>query len=457
MARFGLVACLVLATLAFQGGRAAAQQAQRIALVIGNSTYTEAPLKNPVNDARAMSAALRSRGFQVITRENATKSQMESAVADFGEKLTEGATGLFFFAGHGMQVQGRNFLVPVDAKITSEQRVRLETLDVDMVLDQMQGARVKVSMVILDACRNNPFERRFRSVGGGLAQINAPEGTLIAYATSPGKVAADGDADNGLYTQEFLKALTAPGLKVEDVFKQVRINVSRASNGMQVPWEASSLTGDFYFVPPAPVAPVAAVAAVAPMVAPAPAPAPNPQSLDLAFWDAVKGSNSAEELKAYLDTFPSGTFAPLARARMAALNRPAVAAAAPARTAPTETPPAPTSQPQQQAALPAPTAPLAAGSFDGRYSTKILFGRGIDVSIEITGTTIKGFGVSGSGVCAVSGAIDAAGVIQRFDMTCPQSTWAFAGRFNDAGSTSENTAKSSALGTRQVVWAKTGS
>lgn len=236
-----LAAALFMATPAWA--------AKKVALVIGNGAYTEAPLKNPPNDARAIAATLRRQGFEVLLKENATKAQMNEVVADFGEKLGEGDTALFFFAGHGMQVQGRNYLIPTDARISSEQRVRLETLDVEAVLDQMAAARARVSMVILDACRNNPFERRFRSVGGGLAQINAPEGTMIAYATSPGKVAADGEGSNGLYTQELLKALAQPGLKVEDVFKQVRINVLKASDNQQIPWESSSLTGEFYFKP----------------------------------------------------------------------------------------------------------------------------------------------------------------------------------------------------------------
>ena len=240
-----LLACLVVGVSCVLTVAAWAAQPGRVALVIGNSTYREAPLKNPQNDAKAMAAALRDQGFEVILRQNASKIEMERAIADFGDKLSEGATGLFYYAGHGMQVNGRNFLIPVDAQISSEQRVRLETLDVDLVLDQMAAARSRVNVVILDACRNNPFERRFRSTGGGLAQINAPEGTLIAYATSPGKVAADGDGDNGLYTEELLKAVRQPGLKVEDVFKTVRVGVSRRSNGAQTPWEASSLVGDF--------------------------------------------------------------------------------------------------------------------------------------------------------------------------------------------------------------------
>ncbi len=418
-------------------------QESRVALVIGNARYVEAPLKNPVNDARAMAASLKARGFEVIARENATRSQMESAIADFGEKLNEGATGLFFFAGHGMQVQGRNYLVPVDARITSEQRVKLETVDVDVVLDQMQAARTRVSMVILDACRNNPFERRFRSLNGGMAQINAPEGTLIAYATAPGKVAADGDGSNGLYTQEFLKALTSPGLKVEDVFKQVRVNVSRASNGMQVPWEASSLTGDFYFVPPAPVAATPQIQA-------------TPQTLDLAFWEAVKGSANPVELQAYLDTFPNGTFAPLARSRMAAMRAPSptptagpAPAAAPARV-PTPPPAAPIPKPVQQASLPSPSTPAGADSFNGLYTAFFNGSRGaLQAQIEIEGTKIVGF-ASGAALCRIAGEVDASGVIQRFVMECPNSSWSFSGQFSIEGE-SETTARSD-VNTRTVKW-----
>jgi hypothetical protein len=275
---------------AFAAGPALA--AKKVALVVGNANYAEAPLRNPVNDARAVARQLRGKGFEVLLRENVTKAQFSEAVADFGEKLAAGDTALFFFAGHGIQVQGRNYLLPVDARITSEQRVRLEAMDVEAVLDQTTAARAAVSMMILDACRNNPFERRFRSVGGGLAQINAPEGTLIAYATAPGKVAADGEGSNGLYTQALLRALGEPGLKVEEVFKQVRIEVARASGGTQVPWEASSLTGDFYFLPP--VEQTAVREAI--------------------FWDSIKGTTDPAELTAYLNLYPNGHFAPIARA-----------------------------------------------------------------------------------------------------------------------------------------------
>ncbi len=322
--RLGVILSLLFAAASL-ATQARAADPLRIALIIGNASYREAPLRNPVNDAKAMTEALTERGFSVIYRQNATKAEMESAIADFGERLEEGATGLFYFAGHGMQVNGRNFLIPVDAEIRSEQRVRLTTIDVDVVLDQMAAAQSRINLVILDACRNNPFERRFRTTGGGLAQINAPEGTLIAYATAPGKVAADGAGANGLYTEELVRAIRAPGLKVEEVFKAVRASVTRRSNGAQTPWEASSLVGDFYFSEPrtVPLAP--------------PSPLAARQALELALWDAVKDSGSAAELKAYLEQFPKGTFAPLARTRIAALaggkpepGPPAPQAAAPA-------------------------------------------------------------------------------------------------------------------------------
>ena len=307
-------------------GQANAQGAagRRVALLVGNASYKESPLSNPINDARAMAEVLKSRGFEVILRENTSKLDLERAVADFGEKLQQGATGLFYYAGHGMQVNGRNFLIPVDARIQSEQRVRLEAVDVDLVLEQMQAARSTVNLVILDACRNNPFEKRFRGGGGGLAQINAPEGTLIAYATAPGSVAADGASKNSLYTEELLKAMQAPGAKVEEVFKAVRVAVSQRSKGAQTPWEASSLIGDFFFVPPVesksivktPPAQLSAPAAAQRSVDAG----PSRLAMELAFWESIKGSNSMPELQAYLTQFPNGTFAPLVRARIEQLT-----------------------------------------------------------------------------------------------------------------------------------------
>ncbi|MBI1207040.1 MAG: hypothetical protein GC191_07090 [Azospirillum sp.] len=363
----GLALALVLALIVVVSRPAVA--GQRVALVIGNAAYAGAPLANPVNDARDMAAKLRSVGFEVILRENTAKSELEAAIGEFGQRLQPGAVALLFYSGHGMQVGGRNFLIPVDAKIQAESQVRLQTVDVDVVLDQMAAAASRVNLLILDACRNNPFERRFRGGGGGgLAQINAPEGTLIAYATAPGKVASDGEGRNGLYTAELLKAIDQPGDAIEDIFKRVRVSVSRASGGSQTPWESSSLTGDFYFRGEG--APAAAGAA-----APT-APAVDKEAL---FWESIKDGRNAAAYRAYLDQYPDGSFAALAQLRLseitgqsprgtaqtaAAVPPPAPEPAAAAGAAPPPPPPFPA-----EAALaeldsgnaPAPDAPPADG------------------------------------------------------------------------------------------------
>ena len=226
-------------------GAQGAREEPKIALLIGNSAYREAPpLRNPVNDVRAMARTLRELGFTVLAHENTNKRAMETAILEFGRRLADGGVGFFYYAGHGLQVRGRNYLVPVDAEIDSEAATRIAAVDVDLLLEQMAEARNRVNVVILDACRNNPFERRLRGASKGLAAVDAARGTLIAYATAPGSVAADGEGANGLYTEELLKALRVPGLKVEEVFKQVRVGVTSRSKGAQTPWESSSLTGD---------------------------------------------------------------------------------------------------------------------------------------------------------------------------------------------------------------------
>ena len=169
---------------------------------------------------------------------------------EFGEKIRGAAVGLFYYAGHGVQVTGENYLVPVDAKVESEQDVEYECVKAGFALAQMDAARNSMNIVILDACRNNPFARSFRSESKGLAQMDAPSGTLIAYATAPGSVASDGSGRNGLYTQELLKQMRTSGLGIEDVFKRVRISVRAATQQKQTPWESSSLVGDFYFTRP---------------------------------------------------------------------------------------------------------------------------------------------------------------------------------------------------------------
>jgi hypothetical protein len=325
----------VLVTALPLAAQAATDAERRVALVIGNDDYQTAnKLANPVNDARAMAAKLKELGFDVIAVENGSQQIMRRAVGQFSNKLGPDAVSLFFYAGHGMQVNGHNYLIPIDAEISTEQTVQLESIDVDAVINQMAMAKSRINLVILDACRNNPYERRFRGQSGGLASIEAPTGTLIAYATSPGKVAADGDSGNGLYTSELLTAIDAPGAKVEDVFKQVRRRVEERSHNDQTPWEASSLTGDFYFTGPTTV-----IAAPAP-----PAPTTQPTTdREVVLWTSVKDSRNPAILQTYLDQFPQGMFAATAKLMIEDLKKTQLAAAptkpdiapAPAEAAPT--------------------------------------------------------------------------------------------------------------------------
>jgi hypothetical protein len=226
----------------------ATTQVARIALVIGNGGYREVPLKNPPQDARAMAGALQACGFQVQVLVDGSLPQMEAALRVFGQRLKAGGVGLFFYAGHGMQVRGTNYLIPVGADIGDEDEIRFKALDANEVLAKMESAGNGLNLMVLDACRNNPFGRGWRRGGAeGLAQMDAPTGTYIAFATGPGRTASDGSGANGLYTQHLLEALQQPGLKVEEVFKRVRMGVKQSSHDQQVPWDSSSLTGEFYF------------------------------------------------------------------------------------------------------------------------------------------------------------------------------------------------------------------
>jgi len=320
-----LVFCGLLTLAQAAWAQAGSDSPRRVALVIGNNAYGSGPLLNPVNDARAMATALLSAGFTVILKTDTTQPELTAAVREFGNRLKEGGpgtAGLFYFAGHGMQIRGRNFLIPVGANIEHEDEVSYQALDAQAVMDKMESAGNGTNIVILDACRNNPFVRSFRSGRQGLAQMDAPVGTLVAFSTAPGSVASDGlqGGGNGLYTSHLLTALQRPGLKVEDVFKQVRMGVLRDSQNRQVPWEASSLIGDFYFRAPPPGQGFGG-ASLAPSVPPLPAPDPA-AAIDEALWSAVKDSTSSAEIFAYLNRFPSGRYAKEARARLADLVAP---------------------------------------------------------------------------------------------------------------------------------------
>ena len=227
----------------------------RYALVIGNARYREAPLRNPANDANAIAAELKGLGFEVAQALDAGRSAMIEAIEAYGSSLgRERAIGLFYFAGHGVQLAWRNYLVPVDAVIDSPDDVRSRAVDLSALLERLVRAKNPMNVIILDACRDNPFGSRLTGAQRGLSQFDAPLGSLLAYSTAPGNVAGDGDGEHGIYTENLLRELKVPEAKIEDVFKRVRLNVRRRTRGQQIPWESTSLEEDFYFVPPKAVA-----------------------------------------------------------------------------------------------------------------------------------------------------------------------------------------------------------
>jgi tetratricopeptide (TPR) repeat protein len=227
---------------------------KRYALVIGNSNYNKdiGILKNPVNDATDVATELRKSNFEVQLITNCTYVQLREAMRKFHEKLTNGprdqTVGLFYYAGHGVQYQDENYLVPIDADVKFEDDVARMCFPVQrMVLANMERSNSRMNIVILDACRNNPFPATTRSVSSGLGEMKRARGSFIAYATSPGSVASDGAGRNGLYTQELIKALKKPNLTIEQVFKDVRMNVLRLSGDKQYTWDSSNIIGEFYF------------------------------------------------------------------------------------------------------------------------------------------------------------------------------------------------------------------
>jgi len=220
---------------------------KRVALVVGNANYKTRPLRNPRNDADDVSIALKASGFQVIDLRDASLQQMRNGVRQFGDRLINNDVGLVYYSGHGVEVKGRNYFIPVNADIMREDEIADQGLDVSLILEKMNTAGKGVNILIVDACRDDPFGRSFRSSSRGLAQMDAPRGTIIAYATSPGKVAADGDGRNSPYTKNLVKAMQQPNKPIEQVFKEVRRAVQEETKNQQTPWENTSLSGDFYF------------------------------------------------------------------------------------------------------------------------------------------------------------------------------------------------------------------
>lgn len=260
---------------------------KRVALVIGNGAYAASPLRTAVNDARAMARTLKGLGFLVIELENADLEAMQRAIFEFGGQLRSGGVGLFFFAGHGLQVAGRNYLVPIRANILSERNVKSHAIDVAGVLSEMEQAKNRLNLVILDASSENPFGRRDAR---GLAVMDAPSGSLIAYAMAPGAVAPDAAGSSGVYTAELIRAMSTPGLPVEEVFRRARQAVRLKTNGLQVPWETSALTGDFAFSGEAPKPPPAVAARPAQPAPPARAAVP---AVDFGRYHALLIANQA--------------------------------------------------------------------------------------------------------------------------------------------------------------------
>ncbi|MDX2219313.1 MAG: caspase family protein [Burkholderiales bacterium] len=329
---------------------------KRVALLIGNNNYGTAPLVNAVNDARDLAEALNELGFKTIVKENTTRQDMAVALRDFARELDGAEAALFFYAGHAMQFKDRNFLIPVDADMKTEEDVTFSSVELSQVFDRMERARTRFNFIVLDACRDNPFATAFKVSASGLAQIaNAPSGTLVAYATAPGSVAADGYGRNGVYTKHILQQIKVPDLPVEIMFKRVREAVERETRRLQTPWDVSSLKGDFAFN--------GSGAGTRAAAAPAGGPSSDAQlAIEREFWVSVRDSNRAEDIQAYLDKYPQGQYAILAKSRIEAIVRPGRrpatqqdVAAAPAESVATAPAPAATAAPATAAV----TAPAA--------------------------------------------------------------------------------------------------
>lgn len=283
--------------------------AKNYALLIGNSAYSIGALDNPANDAHDLANVLKSTGFDTTVILNQNADAMRQAIRDFGEKLRDNdGIGFFFFAGHGVQVAGENYLLPVGFPFRNENEVQTHAVSANLVLRYMEDAKSRVNVIVLDACRNNPFIKTRSLKSRGLAPMDAPSGSLVAFSTAPGTEASDGSGRNGLYTKHLMANLKVPGLTIEQVFKRVRESVENESEKeigrKQSPREESSLKGgDIYFVPPK----VAAGGASA-------------EAVELAYWNAIANSTSTADYESYLAQYPQGKFAELARNRLKAVK-----------------------------------------------------------------------------------------------------------------------------------------
>ena len=324
-----LLSLVVLLCLASTVIAQAQPKESRVALVIGNAAYVQGSLANPVNDARAMAARLRTLGFDVILRENLKTRDIGGVYREFRSKIAPGNVALVFYAGHGIQFKGQNYFPAVDSVINSEEDVPLQSLNLSSLLDNMEEAKAGVSLVFLDACRNNPYSRSFRSPSSGLAKVEAASGTLIHYATKPGSVAADGDGKNGTYTEALLAQMSEPGIPVELMLKRVANRVVAKTKGKQEPWVEGSLRGDFYFFGPTTVQGQPAGSATGGQ-------ARSKEQIEDDFWDSIKGSGDSTSLSLYLDTYPSGRYVGPARLALSKLMSPPASSQTTAVSAPTK-------------------------------------------------------------------------------------------------------------------------
>jgi hypothetical protein len=285
----------------------------RVALVIGNGAYSDAPLRNPVNDARLMGTILQKADFSVTILENARKNEMVNAIRNFGRSLKNSDAALFYFSGHGSQYKGLNWLMPIGAKVQLESDIEFEGLNAERVLAEMEGGLSKrVNIVIFDACRTNRTFRSFRSYNRGFTFPKVqPEGSIVAFSTAPGTVAYDGDGRYSPYVTELSKHMLTPDLKIEDLFKRVRIGVKNRTSrkpSPQIPWENSALMGDFYFVSSGGEQ--------------TPQTSYSKINADVQMWKMIESSQNSTEFEYFLESFPNSQFVPLARIKLKRLKEP---------------------------------------------------------------------------------------------------------------------------------------
>jgi hypothetical protein len=296
----------------------------RVALIIGNGAYAKPDMRlaNPVNDAKAMAEKLTSAGFVTIVRYNAKRADFYHALNEFADKIGRDphAVGLFYYAGHAVQSDGINYLIPVDADIEAQSDLEPNAFDAGRVLKSMTAAQNEMNIVILDACRNNPLPKT-RGMDRGLARLDAPSGTFIAFSAGPGQTAQDGAAGtNGVFTGEFLKAMSEPGLPLEQVFKKVVIGVKAATRGAQTPWQESSIQGDFSFYPKGGSG-VATTTAATSSANAAARHVDNASELEQAYWDRIKDSTDPADFKDYKTQYPNGPHTAEAALLLRKLNR----------------------------------------------------------------------------------------------------------------------------------------